>query len=64
MASYLKSIDSKHLLAIGMEGFYGDSIPDRKQYNPEEYQVGTDYIKSNLIREIDFATIHAYPDVW
>ncbi|XP_030523680.1 mannan endo-1,4-beta-mannosidase 5-like [Rhodamnia argentea] len=63
MASHVKSIDSKHLLAIGMEGFYGDSMPDRKQYNPG-YQVGTDYIKSNLIREIDFATIHAYPDIW
>ncbi|KAF8025444.1 hypothetical protein BT93_F2317 [Corymbia citriodora subsp. variegata] len=63
MASYVKSIDNMHLLAIGMEGFYGDSLPDRKQYNPG-YQVGTDYIKNNLIREIDFATIHAYPDVW
>ncbi|KAL0314288.1 UNVERIFIED_CONTAM: Mannan endo-1,4-beta-mannosidase 2 [Sesamum angustifolium] len=63
MASYVKSIDNKHLLEIGMEGFYGDSIPDRKQYNPG-YQVGTDFIHSNLIKEIDFTTIHAYPDAW
>ncbi|KAI4331891.1 hypothetical protein L6164_016841 [Bauhinia variegata] len=63
MASYVKSIDNKHLLEVGMEGFYGDSIPDRKQYNPG-YQVGTDFISNNLIREIDFATIHAYPDNW
>lgn len=63
MASYVKSIDSNHLLEIGMEGFYGDSIPDRKQYNPG-YQVGTDFISNNLIKEIDFATIHAYPDIW
>ncbi|KAG8378549.1 hypothetical protein BUALT_Bualt08G0148500 [Buddleja alternifolia] len=63
MASYVKSIDSKHLLEVGMEGFYGDSIPDRKQYNPG-YQVGTDFITNNLIKEIDFTTIHAYPDIW
>ncbi|PKI41160.1 hypothetical protein CRG98_038445 [Punica granatum] len=63
MAPYVKSIDNKHLLAVGMEGFYRDSVPDRKQYNPG-YQVGTDFIKSNLVKEIDFGTIHAYPDVW
>ncbi|PON36139.1 1,4-alpha-glucan-branching enzyme [Parasponia andersonii] len=63
MASYVKSIDNKHLVEVGMEGFYGDSIQDRKQYNPG-YQVGTDFITNNQIKEIDFTTIHAYPDVW
>ncbi|EXC32463.1 Mannan endo-1,4-beta-mannosidase 5 [Morus notabilis] len=63
MASYVKSMDNKHLLEVGMEGFYGDSIPDRKQYNPG-YQVGTDFITNNQIKEIDFTTIHAYPDIW
>ncbi|PIA41099.1 hypothetical protein AQUCO_02300122v1 [Aquilegia coerulea] len=63
MATFVKSIDSQHLLEIGMEGFYGDSMPDKKQFNPG-YQVGTDFISSNQIKEIDFATIHAYPDLW
>ncbi|XP_068649068.1 mannan endo-1,4-beta-mannosidase 5-like [Aristolochia californica] len=63
MASFTKSLDQKHLLEIGMEGFYGDSVPERKQFNPG-YQVGTDFIKSNLLQEIDFTTIHAYPDIW
>ncbi|KAK3229733.1 hypothetical protein Dsin_001614 [Dipteronia sinensis] len=63
MASYLKSFDKRHLLEIGMEGFYGDSIPDRKQFNPG-YQVGTDFISNNLLNKIDFTTIHAYPDQW
>ncbi|XP_058079489.1 mannan endo-1,4-beta-mannosidase 5-like [Magnolia sinica] len=63
MAKYTKSLDRKHLLEIGMEGFYGDSMPEKKINNPG-YQVGTDFIRSNLIREIDFATIHAYPDIW
>ncbi|OVA11611.1 Glycoside hydrolase [Macleaya cordata] len=63
MATYTKSIDNKHLLEIGMEGFYGDSMPEKKQNNPG-YQVGTDFISNNLVNEIDFATIHAYPDIW
>lgn len=63
MASFVKSIDKKHLLEIGMEGFYGDTLPQKKQFNPG-YQVGTDFISNHLIKEIDFATIHAYPDIW
>ena len=61
MASFVKSLDRKHLLEIGMEGFYGDTMPEKKQFNPG-YQVGTDFIRSNLLRDVDFATIHAYPD--
>ncbi|CAA0833702.1 Mannan endo-1-4-beta-mannosidase 7 [Striga hermonthica] len=63
MASFVKSLDRKHLLEIGMEGFYGDTMPQRKQVNPG-YQVGTDFISNNLVKGIDFATIHAYPDAW
>ncbi|XP_052190647.1 mannan endo-1,4-beta-mannosidase 5-like [Diospyros lotus] len=63
MAAYVKSLDNKHLLEVGMEGFYGDSTPDREQVNPG-YQVGTDFITNNIISEIDFTTIHAYPDTW
>ena len=63
MATFVKSIDNNHLLEIGMEGFYGASIPQREQLNPG-FQVGTDFITSNLVKEIDFATIHAYPDTW
>ncbi|KAK4401956.1 Mannan endo-1,4-beta-mannosidase 2 [Sesamum angolense] len=28
------------------------------------YQVGTNFIHSNFIKEIDFTTIHAYPNAW
>ncbi|XP_019261198.1 PREDICTED: mannan endo-1,4-beta-mannosidase 1 [Nicotiana attenuata] len=63
MASFVKSLDNKHLLEVGMEGFYGDSVPERKAVNPG-YQVGTDFISNHLINEIDFATIHAYTDQW
>ncbi|RZC88372.1 hypothetical protein C5167_016173 [Papaver somniferum] len=63
MARHVKSIDSNHLLEIGLEGYYGESVPERKQYNPG-YQVGTDFISNNQIPEIDFTTIHLYPDQW
>ncbi|KAF3320662.1 hypothetical protein FCM35_KLT14796 [Carex littledalei] len=63
MTGYVKSIDSKHLLEVGIEGFYGESVPERKQFNPG-YEVGTDFISNNQIQGVDFATIHAYPDQW
>ncbi|GFQ01308.1 putative mannan endo-1 4-beta-mannosidase 9 [Phtheirospermum japonicum] len=63
MSTYVKSIDKSHLLEVGMEGFYGESMPEKKQYNPG-YEVGTDFISNNLIPQVDFATIHLYPDQW
>ncbi|KAI3830263.1 hypothetical protein L1987_04400 [Smallanthus sonchifolius] len=46
---------------IGLEGFYGESMPEKKQNNPG-YEVGTDFISNNRINNVDFATIHLYPD--
>ncbi|KAF5181203.1 Mannan endo-1,4-beta-mannosidase [Thalictrum thalictroides] len=63
MASYVKSIDRNHLLEAGLEGFYGEASPQRKQFNPG-FQVGTDFITNNQIAYIDFATVHSYPDQW
>ncbi|KAK7269508.1 hypothetical protein RIF29_22239 [Crotalaria pallida] len=63
MATYVKSIDSNHLLEVGLEGFYGESMPEKKQFNPG-FQVGTDFISNNQVSEIDFGTIHLYPDQW
>ncbi|URE12491.1 Mannan endo-1,4-beta-mannosidase [Musa troglodytarum] len=63
MAAYTKSIDGKHLLEVGFEGFYGDSTPDKiKLYNPNAYQLGTDYITSNQVNEIDYH--HPCLDIW
>ncbi|KAL9259738.1 Mannan endo-1,4-beta-mannosidase 1-like protein [Drosera capensis] len=61
MASFVKSIDSNHLLAIGSEGYYGSN---ELYYNPNNYQSGTDFITHNQISGIDFATVHTYPDHW
>ncbi|KAH6796922.1 Glycosyl hydrolase superfamily protein [Perilla frutescens var. hirtella] len=64
MAGHVKSIDRKHLLDIGLEGFYGESTPEKKQNNPGGIGVGTDFISNNRIPQVDFATIHIYPDQW
>uniref|UniRef100_A0A7N0UBZ6 mannan endo-1,4-beta-mannosidase n=1 Tax=Kalanchoe fedtschenkoi TaxID=63787 RepID=A0A7N0UBZ6_KALFE len=63
MASYVKSIDRNHLLEVGLEGFYSDSNPQRRNVNPG-FSVGTDFLANNLVPGIDFATIHSYPDQW
>ncbi|XVF22234.1 hypothetical protein REPUB_Repub12eG0156000 [Reevesia pubescens] len=64
MAAHVKSIDNHHLLDIGLEGFYGESMPEKKQNNPNSYPIGTDFISNNQIPEVDFATIHLYPEQW
>ncbi|KAH6765000.1 Glycosyl hydrolase superfamily protein [Perilla frutescens var. hirtella] len=63
MAAYLKSIDHNHLLEAGLEGFYGESDRHKQRNNPN-FQVGTDFLRNNQIPEIDFATVHSYPDQW
>ncbi|XP_062217840.1 putative mannan endo-1,4-beta-mannosidase 9 [Phragmites australis] len=63
MACYVKSVDPNHMVEIGLEGFYGESMPDQKQFNPG-FTVGTNFISNNLIPSVDFATIHSYPDQW
>ncbi|KAL1823369.1 hypothetical protein ACET3Z_010147 [Daucus carota] len=63
MASYVKSVDKKHLLEVGLEGFYGESAPADRQFNLMA-KLGTDFIANNQIPGIDFATIHLYPDQW
>ncbi|KAK6162896.1 hypothetical protein DH2020_002737 [Rehmannia glutinosa] len=63
MSAHVKSIDKNHLVEVGMEGYYGESMPEKKQNNPG-YEVGTDFIANNRIPQVDFATIHMYPDQW
>ena len=46
-----------------MEGFYDDSVPERKQFNPNGLEFGTDFISTNQLPGIDFATVRAYPDL-
>ncbi|PIN11251.1 Mannan endo-1,4-beta-mannosidase [Handroanthus impetiginosus] len=63
MSAHVKSVDKNHLLEVGLEGFYGESMPEKKQIN-SGYEVGTDFISNNRVPGVDFATIHLYPDQW
>lgn len=67
MAAYVKSIDKKHLLTVGFEGFYGPaSPPERLSMNPSEFygRTGADFIRNSKISNIDFTSVHIYPDQW
>lgn len=67
MAEYVKSIDKKHLLTVGLEGFYGPTSPPEKlSVNPGEWYntIGSDFIRNSKISAIDFASVHIYPDQW
>ncbi|GAA0187012.1 hypothetical protein LIER_34300 [Lithospermum erythrorhizon] len=63
MASYVKTLDRNHMLEVGLEGFYGKSTPQRTHVNPS-FNIGTDFVANNLVPDIDFATVHSYPDQW
>lgn len=63
MAYYVKSIDTNHLVEAGLEGFYGQTSPQRNNLNTN-LNVGTDFIANNRVPAIDFATTHVYPDQW
>lgn len=66
MAVYVKSMDPKHLVEIGLEGFYGPSTPGKVHFNPNTYaqQVGTDFIRNHQVLGVDFASVHIYADSW
>ncbi|KAI6704612.1 hypothetical protein NL676_007574 [Syzygium grande] len=66
MAAYIKSLDQRHLVTIGVEGFYGLQTQEKNAVNPGEWasSLGTDFLKNSAIHDIDFASVHAYPDSW
>ncbi|KAJ6818581.1 mannan endo-1,4-beta-mannosidase 6-like [Iris pallida] len=66
MASYVKSLDQKHLVTVGLEGFYGHERTEKLRVNPGEWAaaLGSDFIQNSAVEHIDFASVHAYPDSW
>ncbi|GAB2285370.1 Mannan endo-1,4-beta-mannosidase 2 [Dionaea muscipula] len=67
MSSFVKSIDEKHLVTVGLEGFYGPKSPKSNE-NPSasgwESILGTDFVRHSQLPTIDFASVHIYPDHW
>ncbi|XP_066377891.1 mannan endo-1,4-beta-mannosidase 6-like isoform X2 [Miscanthus floridulus] len=66
MAAYIKSLDTKHLITVGIEGFYGPGRGERLGVNPGDWAASlcSDFIQNSAVKDIDFASVHAYPDSW
>lgn len=66
MAAYVKTLDNKHLLTVGTEGYYASDSIGCSSSNPHNYcgTMGTDFIRDHQSPYLDFATVHAYPDQW
>ena len=61
MAAYVKSIDRKHLLGFGDEGFLCEPSADHWAY---DCSTGVDGRTIAAIDEIDMVGLHLYPDHW
>ncbi|BCS23179.1 glycoside hydrolase 5 family protein [Aspergillus puulaauensis] len=61
-SSYIKGLDSEHLVCIGDEGFGLETGSDGSY--PFGYSEGSDFAKALTIDTIDFGTFHLYPDSW
>lgn len=66
MSGLVKSIDTNHLLTVGLEGFYGHKSPGKLNRNPGDWagELGADFIRNFQTPNIDFASVHTYPDQW
>lgn len=66
MSVFVKSIDKKHLVTVGLEGFYGPKNRKSSTVNPGEWaaNLGSDFIWNSNLSAVDFASVHIYPDQW
>jgi len=64
-AAYVKSEDPNHLVTIGEEGFWSSDSPN-EYANPTWWakKMGQNFRLNHSPKDIDFATIHIWPDTW
>ena len=60
MSTFIKSIDPRHLVTTGSEGGFNRASDDGF-YNGND---GGDFDKELALKNIDFGTLHSYPDWW
>ena len=60
MSTFIKGLDSHHLVTWGGEGFYNIESDDWA-YNGS---LGGDFDAQLALKNIDFGTFHSYPDFW
>jgi mannan endo-1,4-beta-mannosidase len=61
MSTYIKSIDNKHLVSVGDEGFY--CLPNATHWT-ENCGEGVDTLAFTALENIDVMSFHLYPDYW
>lgn len=61
MSAYVKSLDSNHLVTVGDEGFYKKAGASDWTMNGSE---GVDWQNLLALTDIDYGTVHLYPDHW
>jgi mannan endo-1,4-beta-mannosidase len=61
MSSFIKEIDSNHLLSTGMEGFYATNPQGDWRHDGSH---GTAFIEQHKIDTIDACSFHLYPHHW
>ncbi|HEY8464436.1 MAG TPA: cellulose binding domain-containing protein [Bacillota bacterium] len=61
MSTYIKSIDPNHMVSVGDEGFFARKEETDWFYNGGE---GVDWDSLIALKNIDFGTVHLYPDHW
>jgi mannan endo-1,4-beta-mannosidase len=61
-SAYVKSLDAKHMVTLGDEGF-GLATGTDGSY-PFSYGEGIDFEANLKIATLDFGTFHLYPNSW
>jgi len=61
MSSYIKSLDSQHLVTVGDEGMFNNPNSTDSLYNGKG---GGDNKAYTSVSTIDFGTFHLYPETW
>lgn len=61
ISAYIKSIDSKHLVTLGDEGWLPGHGDGSYAYSGSE---GVDFVKNLAIPTLDYGVIHLYPEQW
>jgi hypothetical protein len=61
MSTYIKSLDSNHLVSVGDEGFY--CLPNATHWT-ENCGEGVDTVTFSQLPNIDVMSAHLYPEYW
>jgi mannan endo-1,4-beta-mannosidase len=61
-SAYIKSLDKKHMVAVGDEGFGLKATGEGTNQYPYEFYEGTDFVSLVGLPDIDMGTFHLYPD--